>query len=366
MFVLGVDPGLSRCGYGCIAGDAGRERAVTAGVITTPRDSPLPERLAELYGELGEVILECKPEVVVVERVLFQTNARTAMSVGQASGIALLCAARAGLPVVEYSSNEVKLAVAGYGAASKEQVQLMVARLLNLDEVPRPPDVADALALSICHLAGAAPPLGIGALTMIGSLSGTLAAIELSGEHAVEILVEVHGVGYEVLVGAREGAALPAIGEAIALSVHTHVREGDITLYGFSDREVRRAFELLLNAHGVGPALALAILSVHTPPALARAIDEGDLDALCAVPGIGRKTAQRLTVELSSRLDVLSPTFITGSGRGEADSRGEVREALLALGYRTEEIRAVLEALPRDGAVEELLREALRELAPQR
>ena len=153
MFVLGVDPGLSRCGYGCVAREAGNERAVTAGVITTPIDTPLPERLAELQVELTAVIAECRPEVVVVERVLFQTNARTAMSVGQASGIALLCAAQAGLPVVEYSSNEVKLAVTGYGAAPKEQVQEMVARLLGLAEVPRPPDVADALALALCHLA---------------------------------------------------------------------------------------------------------------------------------------------------------------------------------------------------------------------
>jgi crossover junction endodeoxyribonuclease RuvC len=155
MFVLGIDPGLSRCGYGCVEGISGGERAIVGGVITTPVDAPLPERLAELRRELTEIVVDCAPQVVVVERVLFQTNARTAMSVGQASGIALLAAAEAGVPVVEYSSNEVKLAVAGYGSATKAQVQEMVARLLGLPEVPKPPDVADALALAICHLASA-------------------------------------------------------------------------------------------------------------------------------------------------------------------------------------------------------------------
>lgn len=163
MFVLGVDPGLSRCGYGCVDGTPAGERAVAAGVITTPIQAPLPERLDELQREIESLIDELHPEVVVVERVLFQTNARTAMSVGQASGIALLCAARAGLPVVEYSANEVKLAVAGYGGAPKEQVQEMVARLLNLDAIPKPPDVADALALALCHLAASRVPNAVGA-----------------------------------------------------------------------------------------------------------------------------------------------------------------------------------------------------------
>jgi crossover junction endodeoxyribonuclease RuvC len=102
--------------------------------------------------ELKALVAEFTPGVVVVERVLFQTNARTAMSVGQASGVALLTAAEAGHDVVEYSSNEVKLAVAGYGSATKAQVQTMVARLLSLPEIPKPPDVADALALALCHL----------------------------------------------------------------------------------------------------------------------------------------------------------------------------------------------------------------------
>ena len=157
MFVLGVDPGLSRCGYGCVSGPIGRERAIAAGVITTDVDLPVHKRLAMLRSELVALIEEIRPDVVVVERVLFQTNARTAMAVGQASGVAVLTASEANLEVVEYSSNEVKLAIAGYGSASKMQVQTMVARLLKLNEVPNPPDIADALALALCHLAVARP-----------------------------------------------------------------------------------------------------------------------------------------------------------------------------------------------------------------
>ena len=153
MFVLGIDPGVSRCGYGCV-GDEGRGyRAVAAGVLTTAPSEPLPARLAALAGELQSLLGELRPQVVVVERVFFQTNVRTAMSVGQASGLALAAAAAAGCEVAQYTANEVKQAVAGYGGATKDQVQRMVRSLLALAEDPRPPDVADALALALCHLA---------------------------------------------------------------------------------------------------------------------------------------------------------------------------------------------------------------------
>lgn len=153
MFALGIDPGVSRCGYGLVGRDGAGYRAVRAGVLTTPPADPLPERLASLAGELKRLIAECRPDVVVVERVFFQTNVRTAMSVGQASGLALAAAAIAGCQVAQYTANEVKQAVAGYGAAGKAQVQRMVQALLRLNEPPSPPDAADALALALCHLA---------------------------------------------------------------------------------------------------------------------------------------------------------------------------------------------------------------------
>jgi crossover junction endodeoxyribonuclease RuvC len=149
MFVMGIDPGLSRCGYGVVGPGM---QAVAAGVITTPVDDGIPRRLAALGAELRALLAEHTPAVVVVERVLFQANARTAMAVGQASGMALAAASDAGAEVVQYSPNEVKMAVTGYGAATKRQVQEMVARLLRLPAPPSPPDVADALALAVCHL----------------------------------------------------------------------------------------------------------------------------------------------------------------------------------------------------------------------
>ena len=149
--ILGIDPGLSRCGYGAVAGRGAECHAVAYGVLRTPADEALPQRLAALADELEVLVRELRPAAVAVERVLFQANVRTAMSVGQASGLALALAARAGVPVAQYSPNEVKLAVAGYGGADKAQVQAMVARLLHLDAPPRPPDAADALALALCH-----------------------------------------------------------------------------------------------------------------------------------------------------------------------------------------------------------------------
>lgn len=151
--VMGVDPGLSHCGYGVVVGP-GAPRAVEAGVIETDPHAPLHERLLALREELADLVARRRPGVVVVERVFFQVNARTAMSVAQASGFALAAAAAAGCEVVQYSANEVKQALVGYGAATKAQVQEMVARALGLSAPPSPPDVADALALALCHMAG--------------------------------------------------------------------------------------------------------------------------------------------------------------------------------------------------------------------
>jgi crossover junction endodeoxyribonuclease RuvC len=149
--VLGIDPGLSTCGYGAVRRDGRDLAAVACGVVRTATDAPLPERLATLEADLDAFVRELRPAALAVERILFQANVRTAISVGQASGLALAVAARAGVPVTHYSPNEVKLAVAGDGAAAKAQVQHMTRRLLGLASAP-PPDAADALALAVCHL----------------------------------------------------------------------------------------------------------------------------------------------------------------------------------------------------------------------
>ena len=151
--VLGIDPGVSRCGYGAVArGTGGSLVAASFGVIHTEPEAELPERLAVLHSELEGLVRDLRPRALAVERVLFQVNTRTAMSVGQASGLALAVAGRTGVPVFHYSPNEVKLAVTGDGTAGKPQVQEMVARLLKLAQPPRPADAADALGLAVCHL----------------------------------------------------------------------------------------------------------------------------------------------------------------------------------------------------------------------
>lgn len=152
MFVLGIDPGLSRCGYGVVTRGPGGLAAAAGGVISTDPGLPLPGRLGTLFHELAALVDEFRPDAVVVERVFFQVNAHTAMATGQAAGVALVVAAQSGCDVAQYTANEVKQAIVGYGGATKDQVQRMVASVLHLPEPPHPPDVADALALAACHL----------------------------------------------------------------------------------------------------------------------------------------------------------------------------------------------------------------------
>ena len=151
--MLGIDPGLTRCGYAVVDGRrGGAASAVSMGVIRTPASDPLPHRLASLRAELVDLLRQYQPGVVAVEQVFFQVNVRTAMSVGQASGLALCEAAAAGCEVVQYTPNQVKDAVAGYGGADKRQMQKMVKARLRLTRLPQPADAADAAALALCHL----------------------------------------------------------------------------------------------------------------------------------------------------------------------------------------------------------------------
>lgn len=154
MFVLGIDPGLSTTGYGLVEGSH-PPRGHRAGVIRTDSDLPTPQRLVELYRGLTEVVSDTEPEVIALETVFTNRNLQTAMSVGRASGVALLIAAEAGVPVFEYVPTAIKSAVTGDGSANKKAVQQMVTRLLRLTESPKPADASDALAIALCHLRAA-------------------------------------------------------------------------------------------------------------------------------------------------------------------------------------------------------------------
>ncbi len=156
MRVFGIDCGTEVTGFGVVDScDTGREPRLICqalGAIRLPRTKPLPERLAQVYRELTVELERWKPEVVAIEEVFYSVNAKSALKLGQVRGVALLAAATAGLPVAEYAPLRIKSSVVGYGLAKKEQVQYMVARLLELAELPEPPDAADALAAAICHI----------------------------------------------------------------------------------------------------------------------------------------------------------------------------------------------------------------------
>ena len=201
---------------------------------------------------------------------------------------------------------------------------------------------------------------------MIGSLRGALL-----DRGAAEITVEVGGVGYRVAVSPTTAVSLGDVGDDVFCWVHHHQREDAVTLYGFATKDERSCFEALIGAHGVGPALALAILSIHSPIALVRVVAEDDLGARCLVPGVGKKTAQRLLIDLKSRLSVpdlgASPVLagVASAGPGSG-ARADVREALGGLGYTDVEVREVMADLPDEGEAGGLLRDALQRLATAR
>jgi holliday junction DNA helicase RuvA len=202
---------------------------------------------------------------------------------------------------------------------------------------------------------------------MIGSLRGTV--LDRLGD--TEVLIDVHGVGYRVTVSPATVVQLGEQGDQVFVHVHHHIREDNQILFGFLTADQRRCFEALLGAHGVGPGLAMAILSVHDPVALARVLIDDDLGALCLVPGVGKKTAARLLIELKSRLDLdglTSPsasaaTVVAPSSSPAGSPIADVREALANLGYGPDEVTGALRDLPTDHDAPALLKQALQRLA---
>lgn len=206
---------------------------------------------------------------------------------------------------------------------------------------------------------------------MIGSVRGTLLERWPTGE----VLVEVSGIGYRVTITASTALDLGDVGSEVFLHTHHHRREDSETLYGFLTADERIVFEALLSAHGVGPSLALAILGVHPPASLLRVLADDDLASLCLVPGVGKKTAARLLVELKSRLDIpgLDAAAVAGgpgagsgagAGRGPASPLGDVRDALTNLGYGPDEVAEAMRELPAEETdTSEMLRLALQKLA---
>jgi len=161
--VFGIDPGSARTGYGCVETDGSRHRMVTCGAITSPALASFPDKLHRIHSELTRILAECRPECVAIENLFHSVNARSALKLGHARGVAMLAAVESGVPVFEYTPAEIKRAVVGYGRAEKPQVQHMIKLLLGLADVPSPHDAADALAVAICHVHARLPARTVGA-----------------------------------------------------------------------------------------------------------------------------------------------------------------------------------------------------------
>ncbi len=194
---------------------------------------------------------------------------------------------------------------------------------------------------------------------MIGSLRGSVVDKDPEGE----IVIEVAGVGYRVTVNPRTLADLSDIGAEAFVHVHHHIREDDQQLYGFATLVERKCFESVIGAHGVGPALGMAVLATLPPDQLRQAVATEDVDALCLVPGVGKKTAQRMVLELKNRLDVVGDDLdgLTSDPEAPSSALTDVREALNQMGFGPEEVRHAIEGLQGDDTPT-MLREALQRM----
>jgi Holliday junction DNA helicase RuvA len=299
MRVLGIDPGLTRCGMGVVEGDVGRPlRLVDVNVLRTSSDEHVSMRLVHLERGIEAWLDEHRPEAVAIERVFARSDSSTIMGTAQASGIAMVAAARRGLPIALHTPSEVKAAVTGSGRADKAQVGAMVSAGRGGQEA-----------------------------VVIAFVRGEVADVTLTSA-----VLEVGGVGLELMCTPNTLATLRT-GQVATLPTSMVVREDSLTLFGFADDDEKQVFELVQTASGVGPKLAQAMLAVLSPDAVRRAVAGDDVRTLTAVPGIGQKGAQRIILELKDRIG--APVAGSASVRATASEpwRDQVREGLVGLGW---------------------------------
>ena len=372
MRILGIDPGLAIVGFGLIEAEIGKTQMLQYGAVTTPAGLPLAARLVQLERDMEELIAQLRPEAIAVEELFFSNNITTGIAVAHARGIILCTAAKSGIPLFEYTPMQVKQAVVGYGLAEKRQVMDMVRRLLKLKAVPRPDDAADALALAICHarsatslLARAQNPVKQtvkGGRSMFYYLEGKVAHVE-----PYLAVIDCGGVGYACRTTNHTIRQLKK-GEVKRLYTYLNVGDGIFELYGFATEQELNSFKLLIGVSGVGPKAALAILSVGTPEHLTMAVITGDEKALTAAPGVGKKLAQRILLELKDKIaketqEIGLPASAGGAALGSGSKAAEAAAALAVLGYTQQDISAALkgvdvETLP----LEEIVRQSLKKM----
>lgn len=354
MLTLGVDPGTARCGYGLVAGDR-TLACVTFGCIATAPGQPLGTRLALIRDALTSLFATQQIDTVAVERLGFARGLTSSAEVGHAIGVVHLVAADHGAAVEEYSPPQIKLAVTGYGAADKGQVQVMVQRLLGLPDLPRPDHAADALAVAICHIHSyRARARAGGDRPVIAELHGSVAQRR---KDALVVRIDGTGLALEIGVPAR---SMVDPGSVVHLYTHLHMSTDGPLLVGFETTGELTLFTHLIGVSGVGPRTALRVISAHPANRLIAALDTEDVKAFEAVPGIGRKLASRIILELRGKL---VPEEVAPGLTPASDSEAEALEALLTLGYSRGEAQLALNQSGADHlTVVQRIAAALREL----
>ena len=410
--ILGIDPGSRVTGYGVIRQTGRQLEYLGSGAIRTQVED-LPTRLKRIYAGVTEIITQFQPDMFAIEQVFMAKNADSALKLGQARGTAIVAAVNHNLPVFEYAARLIKQTVVGIGSADKVQVQDMVTRILKLSDKPQA-DAADALAIAITHahsiqhsfyVADAAGQnetkekmtallrtrysrgrfrlkiyldiyqvlfyatrnfLQITRIAMIGHLTGILME-----KQPPEILLDVQGVGYELLLPMTSFYHLPEVGKQTSLFTHLVVREDAHLLFGFAQKTDRTLFRELIKTNGVGPKLALAILSAMSVDEFAYAIEREELSKLVKIPGVGKKTAERLLVELKGKFKGVKnndffmqadhlPSF-TMETVATTEPSNEAVAALIALGYKPIDAEKMVKKVSKpELSSEQLIREALK------
>jgi Holliday junction DNA helicase RuvA len=374
--VLGIDPGTAHTGYGVVLARGRRLAALDGGVIGTGPSEPLERRLTKIHTRLCDLIAEHRPDAVAVEQLYFGQNARTAFAVGQARGVALLSAGMAGVPCFSYTPQQVKLAVCGAGPPPRTRCSAWSARCCACPSTPSPttrrtplpwPSATPTAPLFArpCRCPGRRPALAAESGAMIASVRGPV-LLRRPGE----VVLDAGGVGYRLAVSAETLRAVPAAGREATLHSHLVVRDDAIQLYGFATEAERELFLMLIGVQGVGPKVALAVLSGGTPRELLNAIATGDSARFQAVPGIGKRTADRVIVELREKVAGRVEDEIVVSRVSRDDPRTLAREGLLGLGFGPSEADELLDRAEGEAAkrpaggespgAEELIAGALR------
>ena len=364
MRILGIDPGYATTGFGILQAERASVQLINYGTITTPTTLSFPERLEMLYDDMAELLDTVRPDAVAVEELFWGHNVTTGIGVSHGRGVILLAICKAHTPLFEYTPNQVKQAVVGYGSADKHQVMEMTRRILHMEKVAQPDDAADAIAIALCHARLASGAEG-DTITMFYYLNGTVALLD-----ANLAVIDCGGVGYACHTSNYTLARLQT-GKPAKLFTYCNIKEDAFDIYGFSTREELDCFRRLIGVTGVGTKAALAILSAVSPDQLTLAVMTQDDKTITMAQGVGKKLAQRIILELKDKLGAsqleLNTAQMAASGTPVRGSKtAEATAALVGLGYSQTEAAAALKGLDVENlSIEDIIRQALRAAARQ-